>query len=143
MLLLGGCASNGEFRFPSIGTGTQSETSPMPHSEAAPVDAPIRTQAQRKLAEGIALYEQGKYATAIHALHSPEIGKADTATRVQAQKYLAFSYCVTQRRKLCRRAFDELLRIDEDYELEPAESGHPLWGPVFVQARKAAERRSN
>lgn len=97
--------------------------------------------AEQKLAEGIALYDQGEFPAAIRTLQSQEIADGDVGTRVRANKYLAFSYCVTQRRVLCRRSFDAALRLDETFELQPAEAGHPIWGPVYAQARKAADQR--
>ncbi len=123
ILLLGGCASIGEFRLPaSLGGPTPGEV---------------------ELEKGIARYEAGDYDEAIRLLQAAGIDEADEATRVAAHKYLAFSYCVTDRARLCRRNFDALLRIDGSFRLTPAEEGHPTWGPVFVQARKAAERRAN
>ncbi|RPH63921.1 MAG: type VI secretion protein [Burkholderiales bacterium] len=97
--------------------------------------------AQQKLADGVALYDKGDFASAIRTLQSTEIAEGDVETRVRANKYLAFSYCVTQRRALCRRSFDTALRLDDAFELEPVEAGHPVWGPVYAQARKAAGQR--
>lgn len=96
-----------------------------------------------RLAEGVERYEAGDFVGAIRSLNAPEILQSDARTRVEAGKYLAFSYCVTHRRTLCRKTFDRVLAIDPSFELQPAEAGHPLWGPVFVQARKAAEKRVN
>lgn len=122
-LLLGGCASIGEFRLPAALGGP--------------------TPGEAGLEKGIARYEAGEYEDAIRLLQAAEVAEADAATRVAAHKYLAFSYCVTDQKRLCRRSFDALLRIDGSFRLKPAEAGHPTWGPVFVQARKAAERRAN
>lgn len=99
--------------------------------------------AEAKVAEGIALYDKGEFAGAIRTLQSPEIADGDVQTRVRASKYLAFSYCVTQRRALCRRSFDTALRLDDEFRLTPAEAGHPAWGPVYAQARKAADHRGD
>ena len=96
-----------------------------------------------KLAEGVESYDAGDFGSAIRALNAPEIEQSDTATRVEAGKYLAFTYCVTNRRTLCRKTFDRVLALDPAFALKPAEAGHPLWGPVFVQARKAADKRAN
>mgnify|MGYP001401670273 CR=1 FL=1 len=97
--------------------------------------------AGQKVDEGVSLYDQGDFAGAIRTLQSPEVADGDVDTRVRASKYLAFSYCVTQRRALCRRSFDAALRLDDRFELKPAEAGHPIWGPVYAQARKAADQR--
>lgn len=97
--------------------------------------------AVQKVDEGVTLYEAGDFAAAIRTLQSQEIADGDVGTRVRANKYLAFSYCVTQRRAMCRRSFDAALRLEPSFELAPAEAGHPDWGPVFAQARKAAGQR--
>lgn len=128
-LLVGGCATVQDWAG-SVG-GTASASSP------------AAEQGRRRLAEGVGLYEAGDFGGAIRALNAPEIEQADSATRVEAGKYLAFSYCVTKHRTLCRHTFDRILAIDPGFALAPAEAGHPLWGPVFVQARKAADKRAN
>lgn len=122
-LLLGACASTGDFRLPGSLGG--------------------QTPGKLELDKGIARYEAGEFENAIRLLQAAEIAEADAATRVAAHKYLAFSYCVTDQAKLCRTNFDAVLRIDRSFQLTPAEAGHPTWGPVFVQARRAAERRAN
>jgi len=49
--------------------------------------------------------------------------------RVTAHKYLAFIYCVSDKKKQCREQFKEAMEIDSDFELSPSEAGHPIWGP--------------
>lgn len=156
-LLIGGCATVQDPAEPAGGTSAErAERPPEPPVERQPTESAAGTDAERadkasaatnpgrrKLAEGLELYEAGNFAGAIRALSAPEIEQSDPATRVEAGKYLAFSYCVTNRRTLCRRTFDRVLTIDSGFALKPAEAGHPLWGPVFVQARKAADKRAN
>ncbi len=141
--LLGGCAG--------LPWG-DSNRAPAPAASAdaaSPVDVPPRALpsdgdgAKRRLAEGIQRYEAGDYVGAIRALNAAEIVHAGPSTRIQAEKYLAFSYCLTERHALCREAFDRALALDSGFRLQPAEAGHPLWGPVYAQARKAAGQRTN
>jgi len=132
-LLVGGCTTVQDW------AGSVGSASP----ESADTSAAASEPGKRKLAEGVDRYDAGDFVSAIRALNAPEIDGSDTATRVEAGKYLAFSYCVTNRRTLCRKAFDRVLAIDPGFALTPAEAGHPLWGPVFVQARKAADKRAN
>ena len=68
------------------------------------------------------------------------IQAAPSAMRVEALKYLAFSYCVMQNYSKCRHAFDMALSVDADFELGPSEGGHPMWGPVFEQAKAASDK---
>ncbi|HLT27099.1 MAG TPA: TssQ family T6SS-associated lipoprotein [Zeimonas sp.] len=137
LLLVGGCAHVQQWaeRLPSPAAGDT--------TAADAVAQPSGDSGRERLAEGIERYEAGDFIGAIRALNAPEIERSDTAVRVEAGKYLAFSYCVTERRVLCRKAFDHVLSLDARFRLTPAEAGHPLWGPVFVQARKAADRRTN
>ena len=51
--------------------------------------------------------------------------------RASAHKHLAFIHCAAQRERQCREEFRKALAIDPALELDPAEAGHPLWGPVF------------
>ena len=60
------------------------------------------------------------------------------ANKVAAHKYLAFSYCVTNRRTLCRQQFVDAIKIDPLFQLEPAEKTHPIWGPEFDRAKVQA-----
>lgn len=97
------------------------------------------------LKEGIASYNNGEYSSAIKRLSGAnEIWGADgsKAGQLEALKYLAFSYCLTQRQALCRAQFERALKIDPAFDLAPGEKGHPLWGPVFAKTQKAAKKGS-
>lgn len=96
----------------------------------------VASRGSRALREGIALYNDGDYNAAIRRLSSDDLDGAPVATRVKALKYTAFSYCVTSRTSQCRQAFEKALRLDPKFDLAPGEHGHPLWGPVFAQAKK-------
>ena len=51
--------------------------------------------------------------------------------RASAHKHLAFIHCAEQRERECRDEFRKALDADPAMDLEPAEAGHPLWGPIF------------
>lgn len=97
-------------------------------------------KAAATMLDGIRLYDNGDFDDAIARLSEPEIRNAPGPIRVEALKYIAFSYCVTRRLDACRRAFDTALAIDPDFELGYGEGGHPMWGPVFEQARTVSEQ---
>ena len=90
------------------------------------------------LAAGITQYEDGSFADAIKNLQTSLDQGLSTSDQVKARKYLAFSYCVSSRERLCREEFRKALELNPNFELDPAEAGHPIWGPVFrsVKARK-------
>jgi Tfp pilus assembly protein PilF len=48
-----------------------------------------------------------------------------------AHKHLAFIHCAAGRQRPCRDEFRKALSADPELELEPAEAGHPVWGPIF------------
>jgi len=92
------------------------------------------------LREGIALYNDGDYNGAIRRLNGADMKGATPRERLSAAKYTAFSYCVSGRQALCRETFDGAFRLDPGFDLAAGEHGHPLWGPVFTQAKQAARR---
>ncbi|MGP9825625.1 TssQ family T6SS-associated lipoprotein [Ectopseudomonas khazarica] len=100
-----------------------------------PPPSPEQVRAQQTLEEGIRLYQGGHYYMAEQQFLTPEVWAGDQPIQLQSLKYLAFSYCVTQRPKQCRFAFERALQIDPSFQLDSAEQGHPLWGPVFTQAQ--------
>lgn len=97
-------------------------------------------KAEQELSTGLKSYENGQYqAAAKHLQNALNKGLTFKSDRITAHKYLAFMYCVSERQKQCRAEFREALEIDSDFELSPAEVGHPLWGPVYREVK--AERR--
>ena len=109
-----------------------------------PAPIPMPTASDRALANGIGLYDAGDFNGAIKRLlgakeiwdDSTTLGA--TANKLAAHKYLAFSYCVTNRRTQCRQQFVNAIKLDPNFNLEPAEKTHPVWGPEFDRAKKQA-----
>lgn len=123
------------------------EPPPKPEAKPAPVSVqttepalaqPANLLELQVLKEGVALYNNGNYGEAIKKLNSPDIwvGKKDKAVQVDAAKFMAFSYCVTSRAALCKQQFERALKLEPNFDLSPGERGHPLWGPVFLRAKK-------
>jgi Tfp pilus assembly protein PilF len=118
---------------------------PEPAKEPAmPPQIPTPSKSEQELERGIKSYEEGQYKTAARHLQAA-LGAGLDAKRDQARayKYLAFIACVSGREKLCRDAFYKALDADPKLDLEPAEAGHPIWGPVFrsVKAERAAKAK--
>lgn len=89
-------------------------------------------KAEQDLSAGIRAYEDGDYRNSARLLQSAlSAGPILRSDRVAAHKYLAFMHCAQSREKACRDEFRKALELNPDLELTPAESGHPLWGPVF------------
>ncbi len=90
------------------------------------------TPADKKLNYGVLSYEEGNYQASVTALQGVlETGLSGKPEQVKAYKYLAFIQCVSGREMMCRDYFKKALEIDPGFKLDPAEEGHPIWGPVF------------
>jgi hypothetical protein len=96
----------------------------------------IRFKPEQMLAEGAELYDKGDFKGAIRKLVTVR-DSTDVAPTIKQNtlRLLAFSYCVTSQRALCKNQFSTLLSIAPDFELSRGEAGHPLWGPVFKEAK--------
>jgi Tfp pilus assembly protein PilF len=101
--------------------------------------APVRTvteffapsKGQAALSAGLKQYEDGAYAESAKSLSAAIEQGLGERERVSAHKHLAFIHCVSGRTGACREEFRKALAVDPALDLEPAEAGHPTWGPVF------------
>lgn len=92
-----------------------------------------------ELAAGIRSYEDGNYTVATRQLQSALKMGLNSFGQIKAHKYLAFINCASGRVARCREEFQKVLYLAPDFELSPAEAGHPTWGPVF-RSVKAAQK---
>lgn len=86
---------------------------------------------QPMLAAGLRQYEDGQYAESAKNLQAALDKGLTDKDKVVAYKHLAFIHCSISRERQCREEFRKALAIDPSLELGPAESGHPVWGPIF------------
>ena len=98
----------------------------------------FQSKGEPQLQSGIKLYEDGRYKEALTSFQSALSAGLGANDQVIANKYLAFISCVQGRERQCRAYFSRALELNPSFELEPAEAGHPIWGPVFrsVKARR-------
>lgn len=90
----------------------------------------------QQLEKAVTAYEVGNYVTASSLLNEVMQDRAaGTKEKVTALKYLAFIHCISGKEKMCHESFKKALALDADFELTPAEVGHPIWGPVFRSAK--------
>ena len=95
----------------------------------------FQSKGEPQLQAGVRQYEDGKYAAATTSLQNAlGAGLSDT-DQVTANKYLAFIACTQGRERQCRAYFRRALELNPSFELEPAEAGHPMWGPVFKNVK--------
>jgi Tfp pilus assembly protein PilF len=98
-------------------------------------------KAEQELSTGILNYEDGNYKAAAKNLQSAlDSGLTFGSDAARAHKYLAFIHCLSNREKQCRDEFRKALEKDNKFDLEPAEAGHPIWGPAF-RAIKAERKK--
>ena len=93
------------------------------------------TAAEKLLAEGVAAYDVADYNKAIKSFQDAIKETISDDDKIRALKLTAFSYCLSSRIALCRAEFEKILHLKPGFELEPAEAGHPSWGPSFRNAK--------
>ncbi len=89
------------------------------------------TVADKLMAEGATAYDAADYSKAIKSYQDALKEVISDEDRIRVTKFSAFSYCLSNRPSLCRAEFEKLLLLKPDFDLEPAEAGHPSWGPSF------------
>ncbi|MDD5058595.1 MAG: TssQ family T6SS-associated lipoprotein [Sideroxydans sp.] len=122
VLLLGGCAS-----MVSCDDGSQAKW--------------LSSPTARLLSKGVQHYEDGEYAVAMTSFQKLlDTKEASTSEKVEANKYMAFINCISSRDKMCRESFKSALELDPNFNLNPAEAGHPVWGPVFSSVKNKSSK---
>ncbi|HQT25415.1 MAG TPA: TssQ family T6SS-associated lipoprotein [Burkholderiales bacterium] len=96
----------------------------------------LGSKGTKMLNEGIKSYDDGNYSDTVVKLQGALGTDLTDPEKVKAHKFLAFTYCISDREKLCREEFKKALAIDPRFELAPAEAGHPIWGPVFRSIKR-------
>ncbi len=126
-------------REPETAKEPLSPPKPQPPQTLAP------SKGEQALEMGVKSYEDGEYKTAAKQLQAAlDLGLEAKRDQAKAHKYLAFINCVSGREKSCRGEFRKALDADPKFDLEPAEAGHPVWGPVLrsVKAERAAKAKA-
>ncbi|MES2071491.1 MAG: TssQ family T6SS-associated lipoprotein [Pseudomonadota bacterium] len=140
ILLISACAPLEQKAAPPAAAASKVKPTASAPSASHPLPSPAVTpppSAQQALTEGMDLYDKGDFNGAIKKLGgSADIWAADKSLQLSALKTMAFSYCVSSRQTLCRQQFEKALKLDPGFDLEPGEKQHPLWAPVFEQAKK-------
>jgi Tfp pilus assembly protein PilF len=76
-------------------------------------------------------YEAGNYDESLKNFEGALRNGLTSKERVSAHKHLAFIHCASSRERQCREEFRRALAVDPSFELDAAEAGHPVWGPIF------------
>ena len=93
--------------------------------------------AERNLLLGLRAYDEAQYPEAERALNEAlRLQLATPRDRATAHKTLAFVYCTSGRAAECAASFRAARAADPSFALSKAESGHPVWGPVYQQSAR-------
>jgi tetratricopeptide (TPR) repeat protein len=101
-----------------------------------------RGKAEGLLADGLVKYDAGEF-DAAHKLLQAALteGLKDKADQVKAMKFSAFCTCLLGHYRECRTEFVKIYDVDPNFDLAPAEAGHPSWTHTFASAKAIAKRR--
>jgi Tfp pilus assembly protein PilF len=104
-----------------------------------PPMAPL-AKAEQMLFDGLAKYDAGEYDAALALLQGAyKEGLVAKADQIKALKNAAFCLCLANRSTPCRNEFQKIFEIDANFELAPAEVGHPAWHKIYTAARQRAK----
>ena len=140
VILLAGCTTSlPQTGIMAIPTPTTKSVVSLPEKTPEQIIANTARTASENVVNGIvALFDAGDYNGVIKRLSGPtEIRAEDKDLQIRAFKYMAFSYCVTNRQTPCRVQFDKILKLDPTFDLAAGEKGHPQWQAVFDRVKKA------
>jgi tetratricopeptide (TPR) repeat protein len=102
--------------------------------------APL-TKAEQLLANGMLKYDAGEFPDALKLLEeATKEGLKEKSDQVKAMKHTAFCLCLMNRYPACRAQFVKIYDVDPDFDLSPAEAGHPSWTKTFAAAKAQAKR---
>jgi tetratricopeptide (TPR) repeat protein len=98
-------------------------------------------KAEQTLQDGLVKYDSGDYDAALKLLEqSLKEGLKEKPDQVRAMKFIAFSNCLKERYALCRAEFIKIYGVNPDFDLTPAEAGHPSWTKTFAAAKAQAKK---
>jgi tetratricopeptide (TPR) repeat protein len=98
-------------------------------------------KAEQLLAEGIVKYDAGDFTEATRLLEAAlKEGLKQKPDQVRAMKHVAFCLCLQGKYPACRAQFLKIFEVDPDFDLTPAEVGHPNWNKTFTSAKAQAKK---
>jgi hypothetical protein len=98
-------------------------------------------KAEQMLADGVVKYDSGDYDASLKLLEgATKEGLKEKPDQVRALKYTAFNLCLKEKFRECRAEFVKIYDVDENFDLTPAEAGHPSWTKTFSAAKAQAKK---
>lgn len=98
-------------------------------------------KAEQMLSDGLVKYDSGEF-PASHTLleNALKEGLKSPDDQVKAMKYIAFTMCLQGKYRECRAEFIKIYDVDPNFDLTPAEAGHPSWTKTFAAAKAQAKK---
>jgi tetratricopeptide (TPR) repeat protein len=101
----------------------------------------LLSKAEQTLVDGMVKYDAGDYEAAQRLYEAAlKEGLKDKADQVKALKHVAFTLCLREKYRECRIAFIKIYETDPEFDLTPAEAGHPNWTKTFAAAKAQAKK---
>jgi len=101
----------------------------------------LLSKAEQTLVDGMVKYDAGDYEAAQRLYEAAlKEGLKDKADQVKALKHIAFTLCLRDKYRDCRAAFVKIYETDPEFDLTPAEAGHPNWTKTFAAAKVQAKK---
>jgi tetratricopeptide (TPR) repeat protein len=98
-------------------------------------------KAEQTLADAMVKYDAGDYPAAHTLLESAlKEGLKSKEDQVRAMKHVAFTLCLQNKVTQCRAEFVRIYEVDPNFDLTPAEAGHPSWTKTFAAAKAQAKK---
>lgn len=120
------------FALACVGCASPWATEPVTGPPTQPQQGLSPSQSEQALQRAVKTYEEGVYKSAARQFQAAlDLGLESKHDQATAHKYLGFIDCASGRGKACRNEFRKAFAADPKFDLEAAEAGHPIWGPVF------------
>ena len=98
-------------------------------------------KAEQILQDGMVKYDAGEYPAARTLLEAAlKEGLSTKENQVRAMKTIAFTMCLENKFRDCRAEFVKIYDVDPNFDLTPAEAGHPSWTHTFAAAKAQAHK---
>ncbi len=97
-------------------------------------------KAEQLLSDGMVKYDAGDYPAAHTLLESAVKEGLKKEDQVRAMKHVAFTLCLQNKITACRAQFVKIYEVEPNFDLTPAEAGHPSWTKTFAAAKAQAKK---
>ena len=99
-------------------------------------------KAEQMLSDGMVKYDAGDFPAAYTLLEGAlKEGLKAKEDQVRAMKHVAFTQCLESKFPACRATFVKIYEVEPNFDLAPAEAGHPSWTKTFAAAKAQVKKQ--